>query len=147
VDQAVFYKLIPRDKHLIVIAVHVDNCTIAASMMHLVEDFKAGLSCHIEVTDLGKLHWMLGIQVWCDREACTIHLSQLSYIDSILHCYNFLDTKPLSMPMDTQVWLTSEQAPLTAVDVGCDVCEEGRSPKGKLKGSKRGVEGEMKEEQ
>jgi hypothetical protein len=66
VDQAVFFKLIPQDKHLIVVAVHVDDCTIATSMTHLIEDFKAGLSCHVKVTDLGELHWMLGIQVWRD---------------------------------------------------------------------------------
>jgi len=63
VDQAVFYKLIPQDKHLIVIAVHVNDCTIAASTTRLVKDLKAGLSRHVKVTDLGKLHWMLGIQV------------------------------------------------------------------------------------
>jgi len=61
VDQAVFYKLLPQVKQLIVIAVHVDNCTIAASTVCLVEDLKAGLSRHIKVTDLGELHWMLGI--------------------------------------------------------------------------------------
>jgi hypothetical protein len=61
VDQAVFYKLLPQVKQLIVIAVHVNNCTIATSTAHLIKDLKAGLSRHIEVTDLGKLHWMLGI--------------------------------------------------------------------------------------
>jgi hypothetical protein len=54
---------------------------------------------------------MLGIQIWHDREAWTIAISQPSYIDSILHRYNFVDVKPLSMPMDTQVRLTLEQAP------------------------------------
>ncbi len=95
VDQAMFYKLIPQDKHLIVVTVHVDDCTIATSMTHLVEDLKAGLSHHIKVTDLSELHWMLGIQVQCDQEA---------------------HTKPLSMLMDTQVRLTSEQAPLTTAE-------------------------------
>ena len=61
VNQAVFYKLLPQVKQLIVIAVHVDNCTITASTVCLIEDLKAGLSHHIKVTDLGELHWMLGI--------------------------------------------------------------------------------------
>jgi hypothetical protein len=59
---------------------------------------------------------MLSIQVRHDQEAHTIHLSQHSYLDSILRRYNFLNTKPLSTPMDTQVRLTSEQAPLTATN-------------------------------
>jgi hypothetical protein len=61
VDQAVFFKLIPQPKHLIIVAVHVDDCTIAASTACLVEDLKARLARHVEVTDLGELHWMLGI--------------------------------------------------------------------------------------
>jgi hypothetical protein len=116
VDQAVFYKLLPQVKQLIVVAVHVDDCTIAASTTRLVEDLKARLSRHVEVTDLSELHWMLGIQVSRDRDACTTSISQHAYIDSILHHYNFVNVKPLSTPMDPQVHLTSEQAPLTAAE-------------------------------
>jgi hypothetical protein len=98
------------------VAVHIDDCTIAASTARLVEDLKAGLMRHIEVTDLGKLHWMLGIQIQRDREACTISISQPAYINSILRHYHFLDCKPLSTRMDTQVRLTSEQAPSSPAD-------------------------------
>ncbi|SRR6266851_2927156 len=56
---------------------------------------------------------MLSIQIRRDHEASTISISQHSYINSILHCFNFVDVKPLSTPMDTQVCLTSEQAPST----------------------------------
>ena len=56
VDQAVFYKLLPQVKQLIVIAVHVNDCMIAASTTRLIEDLKARLSRHIKVTDLGELH-------------------------------------------------------------------------------------------
>src|SRR6266851_1503262 len=113
VGQAIFYKLLPQVKQLIVVTVHVDNCTIAASTAHLVEDLKAGLSRHVKVTDLSKLHWMLGIQIRPDREACTISISQHAYINSILCHHHFLDCKPLSTPMNTQVHLTSKQAPST----------------------------------
>ena len=100
VDQAVYYKSNTVTCKLIVIAVHVDDCTIAASEPHLVEDFKISLSKHVKVTDLGELHWMLGIKVKRDHTAGTIHLSQKAYINSILRRYNFSDLKPLSMLMD-----------------------------------------------
>src|SRR5258708_22977530 len=99
-----------------VIAVHVDDCTIAASSTRLVEDFKAGLRRHVEVTDLGALHWMLGIEIRRDREAGTVHLSQRAYLDSILRHYHLADLKPLSMPMDTSTRLTTEQAPVSAAE-------------------------------
>jgi len=51
-----------------------------------------------------------------NHEAGTIHLSQCAYLDSILRRYHLTDLKPLSMPMDTQVQLTSEHAPATPAE-------------------------------
>ena len=66
---------------------------------------------------------MLSIQVQCNHEAQTISISQHSYIDSILCHYHFTDIKLLLTPMDTQVHLTSEQAPLTPSEFAamCDM--------------------------
>jgi Reverse transcriptase (RNA-dependent DNA polymerase) len=116
VDQAVFHKSSKDKKEITVVAVHVDDCTIAASSLRLIEDFKAGLRKHVEVTDLGELHWMLGLEIKRDREARTIHISQHAYIDSILRRFNFDDLKPLSTPMDTSFRLTKEQAPASAAE-------------------------------
>jgi hypothetical protein len=79
VDQAVFYCC--DGKLIVVIAVHVDNCTIAASTKALVREVKSTLNKHVKVTDLGEVHWLLGIEVTCDREARTISLSQRAYIE------------------------------------------------------------------
>ena len=111
VDQAVFYKRDKDQQMSIVVAVHVDDCTIAGSSLAAIENFKSGLRQHVKVTDLGELHWMLRIEICCDRAGVTVHLSQRTYIDSILRHYGFKDAKPVSTPFDTQVQLTLEQAP------------------------------------
>jgi len=116
VDQAVFYKHCKTPHVFIVIAMHVDDCTIAMSSVAAVDAFKAGLRKHVEVTDLSELHWMLGIEVRRDCAGGTVHLSQCSYIDSILRRYSFNDVKPVSTPFDTQVRLTLEQAPADAAE-------------------------------
>jgi Reverse transcriptase (RNA-dependent DNA polymerase) len=116
VDEAVFFKVDTHKGDLTITAVHVDDCTIAATCIRLIEELKAGLHQHIEVTDLGELHWMLGIEIKHNREAGTIHLSQRAYIDMILHRYNFADLKPLLTPMDVQVRLSSEQAPTSTTE-------------------------------
>jgi hypothetical protein len=54
---------------------------------------------------------MLGIEVKWNHWAGTISLSQCSYIESILHCFSLTELKLLSTPFDTQVRLTSKQAP------------------------------------
>jgi len=64
-----------------------------------VDDFKAGPRNHVEITDLGESHWMLGIEVKRDR--APVHLSQRAYIDAILHRFNFAVLELLlSTPMD-----------------------------------------------
>jgi hypothetical protein len=98
VDQAVFYCC--DDEAIAVMAVHVDDCTIVAYPRELVDEVKRKLGTRVEVTNLGELHWLLGIEVSRDHDVCTLCLSQHMYIKDILHCFNFDDLKPISTPMD-----------------------------------------------
>ena len=123
VDQAVFFKWDWHKRELTIVAVHVDDCTMTATTIQLIHDLKDGLRQHVEVTDLGELHWMLGLEVQRDCVGHTIHISQRAYIDAILRRYHFDELKPLSTPMDIQVRLTSEQSPKDAAEFAamCDV--------------------------
>ena len=89
------------------VMVHVDDCTIAATSPSLIADFKSRVAGHVEITDLGELHWLLGIEVRREREAGRLFLSQCSYLKSIIRRYGFDDLKPLSIPMDPNVQLSS----------------------------------------
>jgi transposase InsO family protein len=115
VDQAVFFKR--ADSDLTIVVVHVDDCTVAATSLRLIDDFKARLRAHVEVTDLGELHWLLGIEIKRDRTHRLIHLSQRSYIDAVLRRYNLEDARPVSIPMDVQVRYTSAQSPQTTEQI------------------------------
>jgi hypothetical protein len=63
VNQAVFYKQNKSKNEVTIIVVHVNDCTITASNICLIEEFKAGLHKHIKVMDLSELHWMLGMEI------------------------------------------------------------------------------------
>jgi hypothetical protein len=118
VDQAVFYRHDGHKGHAtIIIVVHVDDCTIAASTLSLVVAFKREIAQYVEITDLGELHWLLGIEIRRDRDRRTIHLSQRSYLDSILARYSLQDLKPVSTPMETSARLSSSQAPATTLEI------------------------------
>jgi hypothetical protein len=95
------------------VLVHVDDCTIAATSITLIADFKIQIAKHVQITDLGELHWLLGIEIKRVREHRTLHLSQCSYLDSILRHYGLEDLKPVSIPMDTNIRLTTAQSPST----------------------------------
>src|SRR6202522_752242 len=113
VDSAVFYRRDKLLKLLIIILVHVDDCSIAGRPKGIIDKFKIEIQKYVKITDLGELHWILGIEVCRIREDKRIMLSQRSYIDSILRRYGFDDAKPVSTPMDPNICLTSEQSPKT----------------------------------
>jgi len=59
-DQAVFYHHGGHNSHAtIIVVIHIDDCTIAASTLLLIIAFKCQISKHVEITDLGELHWLL----------------------------------------------------------------------------------------
>ncbi|KAF7371239.1 Transcription factor [Mycena sanguinolenta] len=114
-DQAVFYRR--NDAGIVIVSVHVDDCTIAASNMTLINEVKAGIAKYVEIVDLGEIHWLLGIKVKRNRAERTLSLSQKAYITSIVRRYNLDDLKPYSIPMDPNLHLSSSQSPHTAEEL------------------------------
>ena len=117
VDQAVFFRW--EKGKLIIVLVHVDDCSIVANSKPLIMGFKTEIAKHVDITNLGDLHWILGIEVLRIREERRILLSQRSYIDSTLWRYGLDDLKPVSIPMDPNVCLTSAQSPSSTEDFAC----------------------------
>ena len=70
VNQVVFLQ--QNGQGSMIVLVHVDDCMIAASSIQLIGHFKAQISKYVEITDLGKLHWVLGIEVRCNRCGFTL---------------------------------------------------------------------------
>jgi hypothetical protein len=105
-DPGVFH--IHVGQHLLVLAVHVDNCILTGSNSDLIAQYKAKLNaCHM-LTDLGPVHWLLGIKITCDRSTQTISLSQVLYINAILSRFNLTDAKSCPMPMVHGTTFTKE---------------------------------------
>jgi hypothetical protein len=111
VDHAVFYRR--SGTNLIAIIAHVDDLTIVTSSVLLMREVKSKFSQEFEITDLGEIHWLLGIEILRDRSTRTISLSQKSYIDSVLKRYGLEDAKPLAIPMDPNTKLSNTQSPVT----------------------------------
>jgi reverse transcriptase-like protein len=77
-DPGVFYTRV--DEHVLVLAVHVDDCIFTGSSKELIVLYKQKLNDCYALTDLGPIHWLLGIKVMCNRAAHMISLSQTSFI-------------------------------------------------------------------
>lgn len=115
VDHSVFFKTSGHD--LIIILVHVDDCTIAATALKLISWVKEGVKEFVEITDLGEIHWLLGIELKRDRQSGKIMLSQRSYIDASLRRFGLEDTKPVSTPMDPATRLTTDHSPKSTLEI------------------------------
>ncbi|KAL5483092.1 hypothetical protein ACEPAI_8321 [Sanghuangporus weigelae] len=115
-DLGAFYR---RDgDNLIMIVIHVDDFTIAADRHSQISEFKSCLRTFIEISDLGKLNWLLGIKINQNHLHGTISLSQHSYIESILQRFNFDQLKTVNSPMDPNIRLSTAQTPSTLEELG-----------------------------
>lgn len=114
-DYGVFFK--HEGPHLIILAIHVDDCLITGDSRLLLDTYKHCIGQKYRLTDLGPVSWLLGIKVSRDLEARTLALSQHSYINAIITRFNFDDLKPISTPMDPHLQLSKSQCPESASDV------------------------------
>ena len=104
-------------KHILILMSHVDDCTITGDLSTLIKAFKHEISLHFWITDLGPINWLLDMKVTRDRQAHTIFLSQEPYVNGILSKYNFVDMKPVSIPLDRHIQLSEKQSPKTTNEI------------------------------
>ena len=67
-------------------------------------------TCHA-ITDLGPIHWLLGIKVTWDRKAQTISLSQESFINTIIRRFNLEEAKTIPFPIYPTIYYSTKDAP------------------------------------
>ena len=99
-----------------VILVHVDDCAIMSNSLDTILIFKNAIQDHVEITSMGELHWLLGLEIKRNRENHTLGLSQRAYIESILCRHNLENSKPISIPMETSSRLSTAQSPKTTLE-------------------------------
>jgi transposase InsO family protein len=113
-DPCVFF--IHIGEHVLIIAIHVDDCAMTGSSVKLILEYKEKLNARYPLTDLGPVSWLLGIKITRDLNAGTISLSQKSYIDSIIARFVLNDAKPYDMPMTPSASYSKDDSPSSQQD-------------------------------
>jgi transposase InsO family protein len=103
-----------NNEHTTILAVHVDDCLITGSSPSIISDYKRKLHSRYSLTDLGPIHWLLGIKITRDRNAHTISLSQTTYIDTILSKFSLSEAKPVPTPIVPGATFSKADAPSDA---------------------------------
>jgi hypothetical protein len=57
----IFYLRVQCD--ILILAVHVNNCILTGSSSQLIIDYKKKINAQYLLTDLGPIHWLLGIKI------------------------------------------------------------------------------------
>lgn len=88
------------DSNLVLIVVYVDDIIIGCSEISVVHRVKQMIANEFEVSDKGKLHHFLGMEVHREGSTGSITLSQSQYIRDLLEQYGMQDCKSVAVPLD-----------------------------------------------
>jgi len=98
-------------KFTLLVLVYVDDMAVASPDGYQIISFKNVLSEDFEITDLGKLKFILGILVTRNRANRLIYLNQSTYIHQVLMRFNMQDTSPVATPLAVKHDLTLSNLP------------------------------------
>lgn len=83
--------------HVIYVCLYVDDIICASSSQELITEFKDGMKQMFEMSDLGHLHYFLGMEVQQTTDG--IFVSQTRYTYNLLDKYGMLNSKEDPLPM------------------------------------------------
>ncbi len=87
-------------EYLLIVIIYVDDLIILASNVNILKWLKSRLEDEFEMSDLGELHYCLGVEFERDRANHTITMSQRKYIEEVLKRFNMEECKPIGTPLD-----------------------------------------------
>nr|GEY47759.1 retrovirus-related Pol polyprotein from transposon TNT 1-94 [Tanacetum cinerariifolium] len=96
---------------------YVDDMLIAAKNIVVINDLKALLKSKFEMKDLGAAKKILGMEIWRDRKAGRLWVSQEKYIEKVLHAFFVDQSKPVSTPLAAHFKLDRSTIPGTDKEV------------------------------
>ena len=88
-----------NEKITLLVLVYVNDMAVAGPNGYQIISFKNTLSKDFEITDLGKLKFILSILITCDHTNQLIYLNQSAYIHQVLMHFNMQDISLVATPL------------------------------------------------
>src|SRR6201996_4131549 len=108
VDHGVYERRI--NDQFVIITVWVDDLLLFSNSPTMLSATETALKQEVEINDLGEPKKIIGIEIYRDRAAKTIQISQEHYIDGILKRFGYDQMSPVKTPMDPNVVLEKNTA-------------------------------------
>jgi hypothetical protein len=91
---------------LLIVALYIDDLILTGSNAEMIEEFKKDMVNKYEMSDMGLLHYFLGIEVYQDKEG--VFISQRMYAEKILRKFRMVGCKPMATPLAVNEKLKKE---------------------------------------
>lgn len=114
VDQCIYLKV--RGSKFIFLVLYVDDILLASNSLDLLKETKKALSTSFDMKDLGETSYVLGIEIYRDRNQKLLGLSQKGYIDKVLKWFNMENCKPGDAPVVKGDKLSKDQCPKNNIE-------------------------------
>ena len=85
-----------KGKNLLIVSLYVDDLIITGNDSKMIEEFKLEMMKSFEMSDLGLMHYFLGMEV-CQDDG--IFISQKKYAEDLLKKFNMSDCKSVATPL------------------------------------------------
>ena len=92
-----FYVFYVEDVIAMLTILYVDDLIITESRSLLIDEVKVQLSDQFEMTDLGILHYYLGMEIW--QSSSSIFISQMKYVKGLITKYKLEDCRVSSFSL------------------------------------------------
>eukprot|EP00253_Pinus_taeda_P030272 PITA_30272 len=93
---------------ILFVVVYVDDLIITGSSAPLIHGIKQDLCSTFDMTNLGLLHYCLGVEVWQTEN--NIFLSQSKYARNLVDRFRMQDCKPATNPMEPGLKLSAQSS-------------------------------------
>lgn len=120
------YAVFVNPNRTLLVAVYVDDILIFGKNKSQINELKSSFHQRFQMTDIGKAHMYLGMQILRDRSKNTIYLDQQKYLNIVLEKFQMNDCNPVCTPMETGLKLCkrTDMAPPNEVEqyqrlIGC----------------------------
>ena len=95
------------------LVLYVDDILLIGNDVGIMSLVKVWLSSQVDIKDLGKSNFILGIKLWRDCKNRMLGLSQAGYIDKVLEQFSMQNSKKGLLPFKHKVPLSDDQRPKT----------------------------------
>eukprot|EP00249_Psilotum_nudum_P025147 c29390_g1_i1 orf=407-4477(+) len=95
-------------EHSLILLLYVDDLVISGSDYVRIDQLKSLLCAEFEMTDLGDLHYFLGMEIWRNQDH--IFLGQSKYCQKILTTFGMESCKSVTTPVEQGVKFSNEDS-------------------------------------